>query len=87
MCPRNIRSSSILVITSQATNVTKSLSACAGSSNDETASQIGLEDFLRLRFVNDLTYSVWIVPCYPGNLQKSVDSLREETPGRKLPSL
>ena len=30
-------------------------------------------DFLRLRFVNDLAYGVWIVPCYPGNLQQGVD--------------
>ena len=38
VCPRNIRPSSILVITSQATNVAKSLLACSCSLIDETAS-------------------------------------------------
>ena len=64
---------SILVITSQANKLKVSLSASSCSSNDETASQIGLEGFLRLRFVNDLAYGVWTVPCCPSNLQQGVD--------------
>ena len=87
MCPRNIRPNSILVITSQATNSSKSTTACLCSSKDETASYIGLEDFLRLRFVNDLVYGVWIVPFFPDNLLQDVGSSREETPGRRLPLL
>ena len=47
--------------------------------------RFGLEDFLRLRFVNDLAYGVWVVPCYPGNLQQGVGSSQEESPGRRLP--
>ena len=38
VCPQNIRPSNILVITSQATNVAKSLLACSCSFIDETAS-------------------------------------------------
>ena len=40
---------------------------------------MGLEEFLRLRFVNDLAYGVWIVPSCPGNLQDGVVSSRQET--------
>ena len=58
------------------------LNSC--SSNDETALYIGLEVFLRLRFVNDLAYGVWIVPSFPGKLQQGVGSSREETPGCRL---
>ena len=87
MCPRNIRPNCILVITSNATNSSKSISACPCSSNNETASYIGLEDFLRLRFVNDRVYGVWIVPFFPDNLLQDVGSSREETPGRRLPLL
>ena len=49
--------------------------------------RFGLEDFLRLRFVNDLVYGVWIVPFIPDNLLQDVGSSREETPGRRLPLL
>ena len=63
-------------------HLTTTSQACSCSFIDETASQTGLEDFLRLRFVNDLAYGVRIVPCCPGNLQQGVKSSREEAPGR-----
>ena len=40
-----------------------------------------------LTTVNDLAYGVWIVPCYPSNLQQGVDSSPEEMSGRRLPFL